>query len=121
MVGIFLFYTKKYDIIIPMKRIILLPIIMGMMLSLAACQMASEPVVDEQEFTPECIEPECSTVRYAMPNGNDLTLETANHVIEITATPGTPYTYYVWTGNKTTADAPDMIVDQGQVMILSEE
>ena len=48
-------------------------------------------------------------------------LETANHVIQITANPGTPYTYYVWAGNKTTNDDPYMIVDQGEAMVLSTE
>jgi S-adenosylhomocysteine hydrolase len=101
-----------------MKRIILLPIVMGAMLNLAACQMASEQVVVEQENAAECIGADCSIIRYATPNGNDLMLETENHVIQITATPGTPYTYYVWAGNKTTSDEPDIIVDQGTAMVL---
>lgn len=117
----FFFMHKNYDKIIYMKRIILLPIVMGAMLNLAACQMASEQVVVEQESATECIGADCSIIRYATPNGNDLMLETANHVIQITANPGTPYTYYVWAGNKTTNDDPDMIVDQGEVMVLSTE
>lgn len=103
-----------------MKRIILLPIVMGVMLNLAGCQTTSEPVFVEQEVASECIGADCSIIRYAMPNGNDLMLETANHVIQITANPGTPYNYYVWAGNKTTADDPDMIIDQGNAMILTD-
>lgn len=116
---IFIFFMhKNYDKIKHMKRIIILPIVMGAMLNLTACQMASEPVVVEQDVAPECVGAECSIIRYATPNGNDLMLETESHVIQITATPGTPYTYYVWAGNKTTSDDPDIIVDQGTAMVL---
>lgn len=104
-----------------MRRIVCLPIIMGAMLNLAGCQMASEPNVFEQEVTPECIGANCGVIHYAMPNGNDLILETTNHVIEIAANPDSAYTYYVWSGDKAAMDDPDMIVDQGQVMILTEE
>ena len=103
-----------------MKRIFVLPILMGAMFALAGCQTASEGVIVEQEMASECIGENCSIIRYAMPNGNDLMLETANHVIQITANPGTPYTYYVWAGNKTTADDPDMIVEDGETMILTD-
>ncbi len=103
-----------------MKRIFLLPIIMGAMFALAGCQTASDGVIVEQEIASECIGEDCSIIRYATPNGNDLMLETDRHVIQITANPGTPYTYYVWAGNKTTSDDPDMVVDQGTVMVLTD-
>lgn len=103
-----------------MRRIFILPIIMGAMLALAGCQTASEQVVVEQERATDCIDSSCSIIRYAMPNGNDLMLETAKHVINITAQPGTPYTYYVWAGNKTMHDDPDMVVENGETFILSE-
>ena len=77
-------------------------------------------VIVEQEMASECIGADCSIIRYATPNGNDLMLETDKHVIQITANPGTPYTYYVWAGNKTTSDDPDMVVDQGTVMVLTD-
>ncbi len=104
-----------------MKRIFILPVVMGAMLNLAACQMATEPIVAELDSVSECVGADCEIIHYAMPNGNDLMLETAGHVIEITANPGTPYAYYVWAGDKTTADDPDMIVDQGAVMVLTQE
>lgn len=94
---------------------------MGAMFALAGCQTASDGVIVEQEMASECIGENCSIIRYAMPNGNDLMLETEKHVIQITANPGTPYTYYVWAGNKTTDEDPDMIVENGETMILTTE
>jgi len=60
-------------------------------------------------------------VEYSMPNGNDLKLETAHHVIKVDAQPGKQYDYYVWTGNKTYDDAPDIIVQDGSAAVLVEE
>ncbi len=118
---IFIFFPyKKYDKITDMKQILILPILMGAMFALAGCQTASDGVIVEQEMASECIGADCSIIRYATPNGNDLMLETDKHVIQITANPGTPYTYYVWAGNKTTSDDPDMVVDQGTVMVLTD-
>lgn len=67
---------------------------------------------------------ECGDVRvveYSMPNGNDLQLETANHVIKIEAQPGKLYDYYVWTGEKTYADDPDLIIQEGTAAVLVAE
>lgn len=110
----------KYDIIQHMKRSKFLPILMGAMIALAGCQTSSDQVVVEQEYVPDCVGDACSIIRYAMPNGNDLMLETANHVINITAQAGTPYTYYVWAGNKTMADEPDMVVENTETGIFNE-
>lgn len=120
-IRIFIFFPyEKCDKITGMKQILVLPILMGAMFALAGCQTASEGVVVEQEVASECVGADCSIIRYAMPNGNDLMLETDKHVIQITANPGTPYTYYVWAGNKTTSEAPDMIVEQGTTMVLTD-
>lgn len=96
-----------------MKRIILLPVIMGAML-LAGCQTTSERIVVEQDDSAHCVDEQCRIIKHATSNGNDLMLETAQHVIQITAQPGTPYAYYVWAGDKTTADEPDMIINGTQ-------
>ena len=95
---------------------------MGVMLVLAGCQSASDEVIVEQPNIAEsCTGADCSVVRYSSPNGNDLVLETEKHVIEIQAPSGTPYSYYVWSGGKSTADDPDLIVEDGNAMVLVEE
>lgn len=96
-----------------MKRILFLPILMGVML-LAACQTTSEQVFVEQEKSRTCVDDQCKIITYAAANGNDLMLETAKHVIQITAQPGTPYAYYIWAGDKTTSDEPDIVIDNIQ-------
>ncbi len=101
-------------------RQIILPL-MGLMLVLAGCQSASNEVVEQQNIADACVGADCAVIRYASPNGNDLVLETDKHIIEIQAPAGTPYSYYVWAGDKTTADAPDLIVEDGQSMVLVEE
>lgn len=60
-------------------------------------------------------------VKYSMPRGNDLVLETSRHVIQIDAQPGVKYDYYVWTGDKSYADDPDLIVQEGVAAVLVEE
>ena len=60
-------------------------------------------------------------VEYSMPNGNDLKLETAHHVIEIEAQPNKAYNYYVWTGDKSYDEDPDLIVEDGVASVLVEE
>ena len=60
-------------------------------------------------------------VEYSMSNGNDLKLETAHHVIKIDGKPGKSYDYYVWTGEKTYDDLPDIIVQDGSAAVLVEE
>lgn len=102
-----------------MKQIIFA--LSGIVLALAGCQSTpSEEYTDEFE-TAECVGEECSVIKYATPNGNDLVLETDHHVIQVSAQTDIPYKYYVWAGDKTTADDPDMIVQDGQTMILVEE
>ncbi|MBE6458162.1 MAG: hypothetical protein E7011_05160 [Alphaproteobacteria bacterium] len=96
--------------------------IMGMMLILAGCQSASDEVIIEQPYIAgECADGGCAVVRYATPNGNDLVLETDRHVIQIQAQPNVPYTYQVWTGGKTPDMEPDMVVTDGDAMILVSE
>ena len=98
-----------------MKRLILFLLVA----SLAACQSATP--VDEYVDESVCVGTDCAIIRYDMPNGNDLVLETAHHKIEIAAQPNIKYGYYVWAGDKETTDDPDMIVEDGNVMILVEE
>lgn len=110
----------KYDIIPNMKQKIL-PL-MGLMVVLAGCQSSSDEVIVEQpSFADACAGESCAVIRYSSPNGNDLLLETQKHVIQIAAQNDTPYSYYVWTGGKTTADDPDLIVEDGAAMVLVEE
>ena len=94
----------------------------GIVLVLAACQTTPhEEYVPEETATTECVGTNCAVVRYATPNGNDLVLETDHHIIQVSAQTDVPYKYYVWAGDKTTADDPDMVVQDGQVAILVEE
>ena len=62
-----------------------------------------------------------NVVEYSMPHGNDLKLETAHHVIQIDGKPGRSYDYYVWTGEKTYDDAPDIVVQNGNASVLVSE
>lgn len=102
-----------------MKKIIL-PLLV-VMLALAGCRTASDESTSYADAGNECIGENCAVIKYDTPNGNDLVLETDHHVIQIAAQPETKYSYYVWTGGKTTADDPDMIVEDGNTMILVEE
>lgn len=103
-----------------MKQIIL-PM-MGLMMILAGCQSSSDDVYTEQpNIANACAGANCAVVRYASPNGNDLVLETDKHIIEIQAPTDTPYSYYVWAGDKDVADDPDLIVEDGKSMVLIEE
>lgn len=83
---------------------------------LASCQSATDVVEDTT-----CIDDDCEIIRYSMPNGNDLVLETAHHVIQVDAQPNVKYGYYVWAGDKSTSDDPDLIVEDGNAMVLVEE
>ena len=101
----------------------LLPI-MGMMLALAGCQTASDEVITETDMvqiSDGCITGDCSVIRYDTPNGNDLVLETAHHIIEIQSQSNIPYSYRVWSGGKSMESDPDMIIQDGETMILVEE
>lgn len=100
-----------------MKRNILFLLIAAV--AVAGCR--SGVLVDNGEYA-DCIN--CAAdnmVEYSMPNGNDLKLETAHHVIKIDGQPGKQYDYYVWTGDKTYDDAPDIIVQDGVAAVLVEE
>lgn len=101
------------DIINDMKKISLF-LLVGI---LAACQSASNDIENE----PACVGDCQQIIRYSMPNGNDLVLETKNHIIQIGAAPNVKYGYYVWAGDKETTDDPDLIVEDGNAMVLIEE
>lgn len=102
-----------------MKKLIL-PL-MVVCAGLAACTTGSDTATDYQPATPDCVGANCSIVKYSSPNGNDLVLETDRHIIQIEAQSNTPYSYYVWTGDKSEQQDPDLIVQDGEAMILVEE
>jgi hypothetical protein len=99
-----------------MKKIFLLLLVV----LLAACHGTTADVNDAS-VNPECIGDNCEIVRYSTPNGNDLVLETAQHVIQIEAKPDVKYMYYVWGGDKTTDDEPDLIIKNGQPISPTEK
>ena len=101
-----------------MKRNILFLLIAA--LAFAGCRSGNAPV-DDAEFV-DCINcGDVNMVEYSMPNGNDLKLETAHHVIRVDAQPGRSYNYYVWTGDKTYADDPDIVIEEGTAAVLITE
>ncbi len=103
-----------------MKHIIVA--LMGVMVILAGCRSSSNEVVVEQEsVTDVCAGTNCAIMRYASPNGNDLVVETAKHIIQVQAPANVPYTYQVWAGEKSVTDDPDLIVQDGKAMVLVEE
>lgn len=57
-------------------------------------------------------------IKFSMPNGNDLRLETPEYVLQVDGAPGVRYDYYVWTGDKSYADDPDLIVQDGAAAVL---
>lgn len=59
-----------------------------------------------------------SEIKYSVPRDGDLTLETRHHVIQIQGAPNTEYEYRVWAGDKNYTDDPDLIVDDGNIMVL---
>lgn len=91
-------------------------IVFLMMVLLAACQTTTD-AVDRNV----CVGDNCEIVKFSMPNGNDLVLETSKHVIHIEAQPDVKYGYYVWTGDNKTTNNPDLIVEDGKAMVLVEE
>lgn len=103
-----------YDIIQGMKRYTFAILLLGLM----GC-VSHEPIEYDDVAVP-CAG-DCSDVLFDMPNGNDLVLETAHHIIKVVAEPNTDYAYYVWTGNKTYNDDPDIKIEQGDAYVLSEE
>ena len=99
-----------------MKRNILFLLIAA--LAFAGCRTNDAPI-DNVIGCANC--DGVSVIQYSMPNGNDLKLETAHHVIEIEAQPGKQYDYYVWTGEKKYSDDPDLVVQDGVAAVLVEE
>lgn len=91
--------------------------------AVAGCRSENAPVDNANAIDSiECVN--CggaNMVQYSMPNGNDLKLETAHHVIQVQAQPGKQYDYYVWTGEKTYDQDPDLVVQDGIAAVLVEE
>lgn len=108
---IILFWGMFYDIIHIMKRYIFAILLLG----LAGC-MSGAPEIPSVECAGDC-----SGVEFSMPNGNDLKLETDRHVVHVTADPDTDYAYYVWTGDKSYSDDPDIIIENGDAYILTDK
>lgn len=94
---------------------------MVFVLALAGCQTTYDEVIVEPDTQMDCVGANCEIVRYDSPNGNDLVLETDRHIIQIVANPGTKYSYQVWTGDKDTSTDPDLVVRDGNAMVLVEE
>ena len=93
------------------------------MIALAGCQRGQSEAMSDLGYyeTDTCLDLNCQIVRYDTPNGNDLLLETPRHIIQIDAQPNVRYSYRVWAGEKTTSDDADLIVEDGNAMILVEE
>ena len=108
------------DIIHGMKKNILFLLLA--VVAVAGCRSGNAPVDNANAIDSiECVDcGDVNIVQYSMPNGNDLKLETAHHVIQIDAPPGKQYNYYVWTGEKTYADEPDLVVSDGVASVLAE-
>ena len=103
-----------------MKRNILFLLIAAA--AFAGCRAGNAPVDDAEYGNTDCVHCDgANVVQYSMPNGNDLKLETAHHVIEITAQPGKSYDYYVWTGEKNYDDDPDLVIQDGVASVLVSE
>ena len=106
------------DIIYHMTRNILFLLVA--VAAVAGCRSNDAPV-DNVDII-DCVNCDgVNMVQYSMPNGNDLKLETAHHVIQIDAQPGKQYDYYVWTGEKSYADDPDLVVQDGAASVLIKE
>ena len=94
-----------------MKRYFLAILLLG----LTGC-MSGSP-----ESVPVVCAGDCSDVNISMPNGNDLKLETDHHIIHISGLPESDYAYYVWTGDKTYSDAPDVKIESDDVYVIDNE
>lgn len=103
-----------------MKRNILFLLVAA--IAVAGCRSGNGPIDGADANNADCVNCDgVNRVEYSMPNGNDLKLETAHHVIQIDGRPGKQYDYYVWTGEKTYADDPDIVVQDGTAAVLVEE
>lgn len=69
----------------------------------------------------ECIDSKCQIIDVYSPAGNDLVVETPRHIVHVTATPDVRYEYRVWAGGAGMTTAPDVIVHDGDVMILTDD
>ena len=98
-----------------MKRYIFAFLLLG----LTGC-MSGAPDMEYVDAPVECVG-DCSGVGFSMPNGNDLRLETDHHIVRITAAPNTEYAYYVWTGDKTYDEQPDIVIEGGDAYVLTQE
>ena len=94
---------------------------MTFLLVLAGCQSTYDEIIVEPDAPVDCVGANCEIIRYSSPNGNDLVLETNRHIIQISANPGTKYSYQVWTDGKDTSTDPDLIVQDGNAMVLVSE
>ncbi len=98
---------------------------------LAGCRSDNTPTeyveyTDDVQYDVAAVVPcdtasSASQVKYSVPRNGDLTLETRHHVIQIQGNPDTAYEYRVWAGGKTYDDDPDLIVDDGNIMVLQNE
>ena len=105
---------------------IFLLVLVGM---LAGCQQNNAPTeyveyADDMMYQtvvgPYDDAPSVSQIKYSVPRDGDLTLETRQHVIQIQGQPDAAYEYRVWAGDKSYADDPDLIVNDGNIMVLQE-
>lgn len=60
-------------------------------------------------------------IAYDTPNNNDLALETQRTLLHVVGAPEKRYNYYVWTGDKTFDDEPDLIIEDTNAFILQSE
>lgn len=98
-----------------MKRCVFAILLLG----LTGC-MSGAPKGGFDGVSAECAG-DCSAVNFSMPNDNDLKLETDRHVIHVTSNPNTQYMYYVWTGDKTYDDDPDIIIEPDAAYVITNE
>ena len=98
-----------------MKRSIVAILLLG----LTGC-MSGTPDQEYMDASIECAG-DCSAVNFSMPNKNDLKLETDRHIVHVTSVPDTGYAYYVWTGEKSYSDDPDIVIENGTAYVLTQE
>ena len=60
-------------------------------------------------------------IKYSTPNGNDLKVETSHHILKVEGVPNKSYDYYIWAGDKTYADEPDVVIqDAGPSLTVKD-
>ena len=107
--SVFLWYNKSMKI----QKLCLIALL------IAGCQADYIAPAYNTDVPETCIDSECQIIDVLTPNGNDLLLETERHAIHVTARPDTRYEYRVWAGDKDMSSVPDVIVHDGEIMILS--